>query len=276
VVAGDAVDRDNGDLTDDLAFGAGDPAVSCDGSKIAFFKSRLPTLGPMELFTMRKDGTGKLHIPVQGQVAVHPDFGQAADSDADGTPDYLQSAPVGVARLRSARTLRIGRLQRVVLDWTHPSRPWRELDTLSFRLVDARGRLVSVVAFNQDDRTFSLFDPARRAFTLRETLPGDRRPPRARATHAGTDPAAVRRAAVRARDGLLRAGALTLDLRRTRIVDRSRRTVRLVLALTLARRAAGRLALQAQGTSDARDARGARGAGDYEDLGTIARLRARG
>jgi hypothetical protein len=273
VIAGDAVDRDNGDLTDDLAFGAGDPAVSCDGSKIAFFKSRLATLGPMELFTMRKNGTGKLHIPVQGQVAVHPDFGQAADSDADGTPDYLESAAVGVARLRSSRTLPTDRLQRLVVDWTHPRRPWQDLDTLSFRLVDARGRLVSVVAFTQDDRTFSLFDRARRAFTLRERLPGDRRGPRARATHVDADPGAVRRAAVRARGGLLRAGAVTLDLRRTRIVDRSRRTVRLVLALRLARRAAGRLALQAQGTSDARDAHGA---GDHEELGTIARLRAIG
>jgi hypothetical protein len=161
----------------------------------------------------------------------------------------------------------------VVLDWTHPSRPWQDLDTLSFRLVDARDRLVSVVAFTQDDRTFSLFDPARRAFTLRERLPGDRRGSRTRAAHVDADPGAVRRAAVRARGGLLRAGALTLDLRRTRIVDRSRRTVRLVLALRLARRAAGRLALQAQGTSDARDAHGA---GDHEDLGTIARLRALG
>ena len=63
---------------------------------------------------MRKDGTGKLHIPVQGQVAVHPDFGQAADTDVDGTPDYLESAPVGVARLRSSRALRAGRPERVV------------------------------------------------------------------------------------------------------------------------------------------------------------------
>jgi hypothetical protein len=273
VTAGDAVDRANGDLTDDLAFGAGDPAVSCDGSKVAFFKSRLPTLGPMELFTMRKDGTGKLHIPVQGQLAVHPDFGQAADSDVDGTPDYLESAPVGVARLRSSRTLRADRAQRLVLDWTHPRLPWQDLDTLTFRLVGARGRLVGIIAFNQDDRTFSLFDPARRAFTARERLPGDRRRrPRARASHVETDRSAVRRALIRARGGRLRAGALTLDLRATRIVDRSRRTVRLVLALRLSRRAAGRLALQAQGTSDARSRPGA---GDHEDLGTIARLRVR-
>jgi hypothetical protein len=221
---------------------------------------------------MRKDGTGKLHIPVQGQVAVHPDFGQAADTDVDGTPDYLESAPVGVARLRSSRTLRAGRLERMVLDWTHPRRPWQDLDTLSFRLVDARGRLVGIVSFGQDDRTFSLFDPSRRAFTLRERLPGDRRASRGRASHVRSDPSAVRRAAVRARGGLLRAGALTLDLRRTRIVDRSRRTVRLMLALRLARRAAGRLALQAQGESDAREAGGA---GDHEDLGTIAHLRVR-
>ena len=272
VTQGDLVDRRNGDLTDDLAFGAGDPAVSCDGSKIAFFKSRLPTLGPMELFTMRKDGTGKLHIPVQGQVAVHPDFGQAADTDVDGTPDYLESAPVGVARLRSSRALRAGRPERAVVDWTHPTLPWQDLDTLSFRLVGARGRVVGIVSFGQDDRTFSLFDPSRRAFTLRERLPGDRRASRGRASHVETDPSAVRRAALRARGGLLRAGVLALDLRRTRIVDRSRRTVRLVLALTLARGAAGRLALQAQGTSDAREARGA---GAHEDLGTIARLRVR-
>jgi WD40-like Beta Propeller Repeat len=243
VGAGDAIDDADGDLTDDLVLGAGDPAVSCDGGRIAFFKAKLPTLGPMELFTMRRDGTGKRHIPVEGQLAVHPGFGPATDSDGDGTPDYLESAPVGTARVRGDRVLRAGRTERLVIDWTHPARRWRALDTLRFHLVGARGRPAGIVRVTENDRAFSLYEPARRAWTRRTPL---------------------------SRGGRLRAGAVTLDLARTRIAGAGRRTVRLVLALRLAARAEGRLRLRAEATGD--PAR-ARAAGDHEPLKTIARLR---
>jgi hypothetical protein len=243
VEAGDAVDDADGDLSDDLALGAADPAVSCDGGRIAFFKARLPTLGPMELFTMRRDGTGKRHIPVEGQLAVHPGFGPAIDTDGDGAPDYVESAPVGVARVRSGRQLRAGRTGRLVVDWTHPSRRWRALDTLSFHLREARGRLLGIVRFTEDDRAFSLYDPARRAWTRRRPLARGRR---------------------------LHAGAVTLDLGRTRIVGRGRRTVRLELAMRLTAVGGRRLRLLAQASGDpARP----RGAGDHQGQRPVARLR---
>ncbi len=83
-------------LTGDLAFGAGDPAWHPDGTRIAFFKAVLPVLtSPMQIWTMRPDGSDKVHVThafQDGLLNVHPSWCRLVDSDGDGRPDYLENA----------------------------------------------------------------------------------------------------------------------------------------------------------------------------------------
>ncbi len=70
--------------------GGGDPTLSPDGTKIAYFKATLGVLtGPQKVHVMNANGTGKIKIDSPGIVNVHPHFGKLADSDFDGTPDYM-------------------------------------------------------------------------------------------------------------------------------------------------------------------------------------------
>lgn len=72
--------------------GGGDPSLSPDGTKIAYFKSTggpLLLAGPQTLFIMNANGTGKTKIPAPGIINVHSHLGRAADTDLDGVPDYL-------------------------------------------------------------------------------------------------------------------------------------------------------------------------------------------
>jgi dipeptidyl aminopeptidase/acylaminoacyl peptidase len=267
VDAGDAVDRANGDLTDDQATSGGDPSLSPSGNKIAYFKSVFPVLrSPQELFTMNANGTGKLKIRAEGLVSVHPNWGRAADFDQNAVPDYLQTGNVGTSRLRSPRSVQSGRDVEVVLDWTHPSKPWQDLDRLAFTLRGPGSNTLAVIRFFENDRTFSLLDPRTDRFTPRYSLSGGRRNEKV-SHHAGLLP---RVATGKAPPTVVRAGAVSLDLRRTRVVDQSRRTVRLVLGLGFGAKAKGVYRIQAHGTSD--PVGGAVG-GDSQDIGIIGRLR---
>jgi Tol biopolymer transport system component/Ca2+-binding RTX toxin-like protein len=70
--------------------GGGDPTLSPDGSKIAYFKATLGVLtGPQKIYVMNANGTGKVRIDSPGIVNVHPHFGRLADSDLDGVPDFM-------------------------------------------------------------------------------------------------------------------------------------------------------------------------------------------
>ncbi len=70
--------------------GGGDPTLSPDGNKIAYFKATLGVLtGPQKVHVMNSNGTGKVQIDSPGIINVHPHFGTLADSDLDGTPDYM-------------------------------------------------------------------------------------------------------------------------------------------------------------------------------------------
>ena len=75
-----------------LIGGGGDPTLSPDGTKIAYFKATggpLLLAGPQEVFVMNANGTGKVKISAPGIINVHPHFGKLADSDQDGRPDYI-------------------------------------------------------------------------------------------------------------------------------------------------------------------------------------------
>lgn len=75
-----------------LIGGGGDPTLSPDGTKIAYFKATggpLLLAGPQKIHVMNANGTGKLKIDAPGIINVHPHFGKLADSDADGKPDYM-------------------------------------------------------------------------------------------------------------------------------------------------------------------------------------------
>jgi dipeptidyl aminopeptidase/acylaminoacyl peptidase len=222
---------DLGDLTGHLANGAGDPFWSRDGSVIAFFKAALPILGPMELHVMPAGGNASFHVPGEGSVNVHPAVGNSIDDDADGTPNYLESGSVGSARL-APRTLRAGDTRVVRFSWTHPAR-WRRLHTLYLSLA-SDDRPLGVVRHVVPDRSFSLLDLSTRRY--------------GRGRLAGTR--------------LLHERGLALDLRRTRIVNVDRRTLRLDLALRVARSHAGRWRVGVQ-------ALGAEGGNQAERLGML-------
>lgn len=82
----------NGNLTSDRPFGAGDPAWSHDGTRIAFFASSTAVItSPQELFVMDAKGGSKQHLPNQGLINIHPSWGIAVDTDLDGRPDYLEN-----------------------------------------------------------------------------------------------------------------------------------------------------------------------------------------
>src|SRR5262245_8815768 len=79
--------------------GGGDPTLSPDGTKIAYFKATggpLGVAGPQTVFVMNADGTGKTKINAPGIINVHPHLGRIADSDQDGIPDYMDAqSPAG-------------------------------------------------------------------------------------------------------------------------------------------------------------------------------------
>jgi Tol biopolymer transport system component len=200
---------DLGDLTADQELGSGDPFWSRDGTLIAYFNAVLPILrGPQQLFVMGANGNGKFRIPGEAQANIHPAIGLAIDDDRDGTPNYLESGSVGKTALRPRR-VRAGRTALVRFDWTHPRR-WRRLDTIWLRLSQRRW-LRGMVRFSVRQRAFSLFDGETDRYG------------RTRRTGRGR----------------LRSGLVTLDLRRTRVVNVDRRKIRLVLALRFPRRLAG-------------------------------------
>jgi WD40-like Beta Propeller Repeat len=198
---------DLGDLTGDLDFGAADPFWGAD-NEIAFFKSTFPTLGPMELFVMNTSGGGKLHVPGEASVNVHPAIGFAVDDDHDGTPNYLESGTVGRARI-SPRALPAGRTGVLHFTWTHP-RAWRRLTTLYIGLA-AGHKTLGIVRHAVEQGSFALYELRRRRYGTAEL----------------------------AGHGALRSGVLTLDLRKTTIQHVDDKTLRLDLAIRLPRSLAG-------------------------------------
>jgi hypothetical protein len=115
---------------------------------------------------------------------------------------------VGKARI-APRSVAAGRPVNVTFDWTHPKR-WRRLDAVHLRL-RYKGRDVAEIRHDVGKRSFALYDYDERGFGPSKPLGR----------------------------GTLRSRALTLDLRRTRIVNRSPKTLRLELALRFAKAAGG-------------------------------------
>jgi len=199
---------DLADLTQNFAFGAGDPFWSRDGSIIAFFSSALPTLGPMRLQVMSANGSGAFHVPGEAIVNVHPALGVAVDDNNNGIPNYLESGSVGQARI-APRSATAAKPVTLTFDWTHPKR-WRRLDAIHLRL-RYKGRDVAEIRHDVAKRSFALYDYDERGFGPSKPLGR----------------------------GSLRSRAVTLDLRHTRIVNRSPKTLRLELALRFAKAAGG-------------------------------------
>jgi len=196
---------DLGDLTADLATGAGDPFWS-KSNHIAFFHSLGPNIrSPQRLFVMNANGTGKTHIPGETPVNVHPAIGAGIDGNGNGVPDYLDSGSVGKASL-SPRTVAAGRTAVVRFGWRHPER-WRRLDTLYLSLDDGQ-KVVGIVRVIVGDPSFALYDPVARQYGTQRLLRSGR---------------------------VLKAGGVSLDLRRTRFVNVDRKRLRLDLALRLPR-----------------------------------------
>jgi hypothetical protein len=208
---------DLGDLTLDHVFGAGDPFWSRDGSVIAYFSASAPFLrAPQRLFVMNSEGRDRFHIPGEAQANIHPALGVAVDDDGDGTPNYLQSGPVGKTGI-GPRTVQAGRTVRVRFWWDHPRR-WKRLETMWLRFSQERW-LRGMIRYSVRRRSFSLFDGTT------DTYGRTRRPGR----------------------GRLRSRLFTLDLKRTRVIGVNRRKIKLVLAVRFNRNLRGaRFRLRAQ------------------------------
>jgi Tol biopolymer transport system component len=211
---------DLGDLTSDLRLGAIDPFWSFDGKRIAFFKSSTRFVhSPQELWIMASNGTQKAHLPGgTGVVNVHPAIGRVADADGNGTADFLQSGSVGRPTLRVARRVRAGHRFTLSLGWLHPLR-WRLLRSEQLAVTLGRSP-VGLVRFDIPSQLFFLWDSAHGRYGAHGRA-GQRR--------------------------TLHAGALSLDLRHTRVIKVNRRKLTLELALAFDRRARGRtLGLEAR------------------------------
>jgi WD40-like Beta Propeller Repeat len=209
------------DLTSDLDFGAGDPFWSRSGTRIAFFKSLFPTLGPQQLWTMNASGGDKFHIPGEASVNVHPAIGLGLDDDQDGTPNYLESGSVGKARV-SPHRIRAGRTSVLRFGWRHPRR-WKRMETMHLRFSQGL-RVRGIVRYDIEGNAFTLFNARHDAYG-RSRKPGRNR---------------------------LSSSLLTLDLGRTKVVAVSKKTIRLELAVRFRRRFAGerfRVRVQADDSS---------------------------
>jgi hypothetical protein len=201
-----------GDLTTDLRLGAGDPFWSFDGRRIAFFHSSTRFVrSPQQLWVMAKNGAGKVHLPGGSGVAnIHPAIGPTADSDGDGTLDYLESGSVGRPSLHARRRVEAGKRFQVRLGWRHP-KAWKAMR--SELLVLTLGRTpVGLIRFDIGTGLFFLWDSANGGYGAHGRAGQKRR---------------------------LRAGALTLDLTRTEVVPIDEQRIRLDLAVKLGREAAG-------------------------------------
>lgn len=105
-----------------LIGGGGDPSLSPDGTKIAYFKATggpLLLAGPQTIFVMNVNGTGKTKINAPGIINVHPHFGKLADSDLDGIPDYMDAqspASFSQAMIQDEARVRNGLGDLTILD----------------------------------------------------------------------------------------------------------------------------------------------------------------
>ena len=199
-----------GDLTSDVALGAGDPFWSRDGSTIAYFKSAGPlTRSPQNLFVMSAFlGLNKFKIPGEAAANIHPAIGLGIDDDGDGTPNYLESGTVGESRL-APHEIRAERTKIIHFWWKHPRR-WRNLDSIWLRISSKRW-LIGMVRFEVDNEVFSVFDGVADDYSNARRL-GQKD---------------------------LRTSLLKLDLDRTRVVPEGTRTIRLDLALRFRSKVAG-------------------------------------
>jgi hypothetical protein len=204
---------DNGHLTADLRLAAGDPFWSFDGKRIAFFKSSTRfQRSPQQLWIMAPNGSQKRQLPGGSGIAnVHPAIGPVANVDGDSTPDYLESGSVGRASVKVARRVAAERPFKLRLGWEHPDR-WRLLRS-EFVALTLDGLTVGLLRYDVDSGLFYVWDSEQGRFGSRG------------------------RAGERKR---LRAGALTLDLSRTRVINVSRKTLALDLSLQLGKGARGK------------------------------------
>jgi Tol biopolymer transport system component len=229
---------DEGDLTTDLRLGAVDPFWSFDGRRIAFFKSSTRFVhSPQELWIMSSSGSQKAHLPGGSGVAnLHPAIGRVADANGNGTADFLDSGSVGRPTLAVPRRVRAGHRFTLRLGWRHPVR-WKLLRSELLAITVDRTP-VGLIRFDIPSRLFFIWDSARGGYGAHGRA-GERR--------------------------TLHAGAISLDLRHTRVIKVDRRRLTLELALAFGRRARG-LTLGLEARAD--DSRGA----SQQDRRTRARI----
>ena len=158
---------------------------------------------------MSANGAGKFHIPGEVPVNVHPAIGIAVDDDNDGTPNYLESGKVGRAKIKRGR-VHAGQTAILRFKWKHPN-AWQELDTISVRFSEGR-QLLGAIRHIVEDQSFSVFDGETEEYSD-SMLIGE---------------------------GVIESPLLTLDLDQTRIVNVSRRTIRLDLAVRFSPEVAGK------------------------------------
>ncbi len=197
--------------TTNFALSRGDPHVSPDQLAIAAVQPLAPiTRGPHVIDLFDLDGHNLGHVGGPGLVDIHPNFGVLADSDGDSTPDYLESGSVGKPRVDLPGRVRAGKPFTVRFAWEHPE-AWRGMDAMELFLTGREGPIAAVRLLigsgklSAWDNTVGGYGVARR--------PG--------------------------KNGVLRSGGLRLELKGSRVIKTSQRTITTLLRLEVAKSLAG-------------------------------------
>ena len=197
--------------TTNFVLSRGDPSVSPDQLAIAAMEPLLPvSRGPHVIDLFDLDGRNLGHVGGPGLVDIHPNFGVLSDSDGDATPDYLESGPVGTPQVELPGTVEAGKPFTVRFAWEHPE-SWRGMDAMELFLttkdqpIAALRLLIGSGKLSAWDNTVGGYGVAR--------SPGGK--------------------------GVLRSGSLRLELKRSKVIETSERTITTRLRLELAENLAG-------------------------------------
>ncbi|MDX6580823.1 MAG: hypothetical protein QOI10_7 [Solirubrobacterales bacterium] len=197
--------------TTNFALSRGDPSVSPDQLAIAAMEPLLPIArGPHVIDLFDLDGHNLGHLGGPGLVDIHPNFGVLADSDGDGTPDYLESGTVGTPHVELPRTVDAGKPFTVSFAWEHPE-AWRGMDAMELFLT-TRDQPIAAVRLLIGSGKLSAWDNTVGGY-------GSAKRPGAH--------------------GVLRSGGLRLELKGSRVIGTSERTITTQLRLEVAHNLAG-------------------------------------
>ncbi len=218
----------------------GDPNASANGQLVATMQPVAPiTRSPHIINLVDRNGESLGFAGGSGVVDIHPNVGHMADTDGDGTPNYLESGSVGEAQLDLPKRARPGKTIDVTFAWDHPE-AWRQLDGIELMLT-SQGQPIGAIRLLINSLQLSAWENELGGYGL--------------AKQAGEK-------------GVLRSGGLELDLKRSKVINTSEQTITTELALSVTKKLAGRsYGVSVQAADDDGDHQGERLAGEKITIG---------